>query len=471
MRTFDIIIIGAGLSGCAAAIAASRRGKSVALIERGKRPGAKNVIGGILYSSVLDRLIPDFSTTAPIERHVVSRSFSFLTGDSNVSFEVGSDRYNQAPDFNRSYTIRRTQFDPWLVAKAKEAGAVLVPSTVVDGLLHQDNDPNGPVIGVRCRRENGEIGARVVIIAEGANALIAESDTLRAKTQPDEVMLGVKQIRRLDRTRIEDRFRLSETSGRAFEFFGDPARGGFGSGFVYTNLDSLSAGITVSLAHLRRIAMPPPEMLDRFLAHPVVAPLIRDSEPIEYCAHLLPIGTTVKAPQLVRDGVILAGDAARLANMSHYKELSNLVTASGVAAGEAAADAIDRNDTSSAGLKGYTERLASGFVFRDIKKYERLADLVENSPGLLEKYPRLIVDAMVEHFSVSEKSKEEVERAVLRAFNREVKPAELRRVMMDVLDAMGFALMPLMRKMVAPSLVPSWNWKHLFQSKSRKQLR
>jgi electron transfer flavoprotein-quinone oxidoreductase len=337
-RSFDVAVVGAGLAGCCAAITAARAGRSVVLIERGRRPGSKNVIGGILYTPVLDELIPEFSKKAPVERHIVSRSFGFLTESSHFTFEVRSEEFDEPPDFNRSYTVRRTAFDPWLVQQARGAGAVVVPSTVVDGLLHDEKDSRRPVIGVRCGRAGGEIRSAVTIIAEGANALLAEAEGFRPLTTPRQAMLGVKEVLQLDRETIEDRFGINGGAGRAFEFFGFPTGGGFGSGFVYTNLETISVGVAASLSHLARSGLRPPELLDRFKSHPSVRPLIRGADTIEYCAHMLPIGSAYDMPELVRDGALLAGDAARLANMSHYKELTNLVTASGVAAGEAAAE-------------------------------------------------------------------------------------------------------------------------------------
>jgi len=272
------------------------------------------------------------------------------------------------------------------------------------------------------------------------------------------VLLGVKEVLSLDRGVLEDRFALEGNAGRALEFFGDPARGGFGSGFVYTNSDTISVGLAISLSHLSRQKETPPELLDRFKAHPSVRPLLRGAEPVEYCAHLLPTGAADEAPKLARDGLLLVGDAARLANMSHYKEITNLVTASGEAAGLAAADAVARGDASARSLGSYEERLRAGFVLKDLKKFARLADLMERSPVLLERYPRLLVESFVKHFTVSERPKGDVERDILRAWNREAKPAEIRRDLVSVMEAMGFSLAPLMREMIAPALRPGWDW-------------
>ena len=67
---FDTIIVGAGPAGTTAAYVLAKAGLNVLLIERGAYPGAKNVFGGILYTTILNRLIPNFWEEAPVERHI-----------------------------------------------------------------------------------------------------------------------------------------------------------------------------------------------------------------------------------------------------------------------------------------------------------------------------------------------------------------------------------------------------------------
>lgn len=51
-------------------------------------------------------------------------------------------------------------------------------------------------------------------------------------------------------------------------------------------------------------------MLEDFKQHPVVAPLIADGKMVEYSAHVVPEAGLRMQHELVRDGVLIAGDAA-----------------------------------------------------------------------------------------------------------------------------------------------------------------
>jgi len=57
---FDVIIVGAGPAGSAAAYSLAKMKFNVLMVERGKYPGAKNVMGGRMYAHALNMLIPEF---------------------------------------------------------------------------------------------------------------------------------------------------------------------------------------------------------------------------------------------------------------------------------------------------------------------------------------------------------------------------------------------------------------------------
>ena len=83
-------------------------------------------------------------------------------------------------------------------------------------------------------------------------------------------------------------------------------------------------------------------------------------------------------------------------------------------AGEAAIHAKQVGDWSARTLAVYRDLLEASFVLQDLRKYERLPDLVERRPDLLQVYPALLSDAIQEMLTVDGVSKREKQRRILR---------------------------------------------------------
>ena len=129
-NVFDAIVVGAGPAGTTASLVLARAGMNVVQLERGASPGNKNVFGGILFTTVLNRLIPNFWEQAPVERHVKGVRIYLISADNAVSIGVESEEHNRPP-YNNSFTVSRARFDQWYASKAEEAGALLLTNTVV----------------------------------------------------------------------------------------------------------------------------------------------------------------------------------------------------------------------------------------------------------------------------------------------------------------------------------------------------
>src|SRR5438552_3294561 len=105
---FDSIVVGAGPAGVSAAITMARAGLSVALLERGEYPGAKNVQGAVLYSKMLQDIIPEFWKDCPLERAIVEERVLVLTEKAGIQVGYKSAEYDTEPA--NCYTIVRTPF-------------------------------------------------------------------------------------------------------------------------------------------------------------------------------------------------------------------------------------------------------------------------------------------------------------------------------------------------------------------------
>ena len=144
---FDVIVVGAGPAGAAAAYRIAEQGRSVVLVERGDAPGAKNLSGGVLYGRVLDDVFPGWVDEAPVERRITRHVTTFLTADSSVGIDYASATLTEPVN---AVTVLRARFDPWLAGKAEEAGAFLMPGVRVDALLTEPgSDGDRRVVGVQ----------------------------------------------------------------------------------------------------------------------------------------------------------------------------------------------------------------------------------------------------------------------------------------------------------------------------------
>ncbi len=166
---FDAIVVGAGMSGNAAAYTLASRGLKVLQLERGEYAGSKNVQGAIMYADMLEKIVPNFREDAPLERSIVEQRFWMMDDTSHTGMHYRSDDFNN--DRPNRYTIVRAQFDKWFSRKVREAGATVLTETTVTELVQ---DAYGKVIGVRTDRRGGQIHADVVVLAEGVNGLLRQ---------------------------------------------------------------------------------------------------------------------------------------------------------------------------------------------------------------------------------------------------------------------------------------------------------
>jgi electron transfer flavoprotein-quinone oxidoreductase len=329
-----------------------------------------------------------------------------------------SGMHYRSNDFNEErpnrYTILRAQFDKWFNAMVREAGATVLFETTVTELVR---DFRGRVIGVRTDRSGAPIMANVVVLAEGVNGLVGQRSGLRPEVAPDSVALAVKEMHFLPRETIEARFNLSGNEGVVIEAMGTITQGMTGTGFLYTNEESISVGIGCIVSDFEISGITPYGLLEAFKNHPSIKPLLAGSEVKEYAAHLIPEGGYKAIPQLYGDGWLVVGDAGQFVNAVH-REGSNLAMTTGRVAAETVVRLTRlREEMSAANLAAFAKALEASFVMKDLRKYRGIPDLLHGRKGdLFGTYPRLVSRALQTWFRVDGVDKVSKEKEIFRSF-------------------------------------------------------
>jgi electron transfer flavoprotein-quinone oxidoreductase len=352
MEKVKSIVVGAGPAGSACAYTLARKGIEVTLLERGQIPGEKNVAGFVLFTPVLECLIPDFRDKAPVERNI-SR-FDLIDTDGN-DYKVYQNYYHSYRDDPICFSAFRSKFDAWLASEAENAGADLITGVTVTDLIFDD----GRVVGVRV--DDDELYADVVVGADGVHSTVAEKTGLVEKRDPKQAYLVVKEILDLPPEVINQRFRLREEEGSTLE--GEFPLGVENMVTLYTNTDSVSMAVDCVVSDLVEERAKAHELLEEVKRHPYLQPLLEGASLREYQAHIETINRKPLRPEcMYGDGVLLCGEAGKIIDMWGTGVPPAIL--SGMMAAQTVELAIKKNDYSAKTLRKYVNFLDSTSLWR-----------------------------------------------------------------------------------------------------------
>ncbi len=374
---FDVIVVGAGVAGSCCATLCARAGLKVLLLERATRPGEKNLSGGRLYSYAFEAIFPDFVRSAPLERKITREKLSALTNGGASTLD-----YHHADA--ACWSVLRARLDPWLFAQAEQAGAQCLTGVQVESFKIE----NGAIRGVIVEGE--ALFAKTVVIAEGANTLLAEQHLLVKKLPENGVAVGVKETLALPKETLENRFALEGNEGAAWLFTGGICADLPAGGFLYTNNETLSLGLVCPLSSLRGAPVPLPELLEQFKRHPSLRPLLRGTEVMEYGAHLIPeCGLKGVPERLAGKGYLLVGDSARFCvNTGFTIRGMDLAALSAQAAARTLITALRENDDTDLGPV-YRRQLEINSLWSIMSRYQKIPEFLQ-TPALYQAYPDLL---------------------------------------------------------------------------------
>ena len=423
----EVAIVGAGPAGISAACILAEHGVQTVVLERGEFPGSKNISGGVLYGSDLARILPDFvDRKCPVERNITESRIWYTSDQGAYSLGYRDRAFAHDRRYN-VFTVGRAKFDRWFAEQAREKGALIVCGTVVTDLLKDDR---GRVWGVRTDRDDGDLEADVVLLADGINSPLAAQTGFRPEPPPDHVALAVKEVIELSEETVSERFNVQPEDGVTIEILGSITQGMNGVGALYTNKKSLSLVVGGNLQDFAHLKIKPYELIDSLKAHPMVAPLIKGGEPREYMAHWLPEAGYNHVPRLYGDGFLIAGDSGMLFNALH-REGSNMAMVSGQLAAETILQAREQGDYGPGSLQAYTQALQDSFVLKDLKKYKRFPGFLQNNKELFTVLPSLAGMAARDMLTVDGEPKKTKQSRIWKTIKREMSVFRLVRLVFE----------------------------------------
>ena len=346
---FDVVIVGAGPAGLAAAIRlrqlADETGRdiSVCVVEKGPEVGAHTLSGAILDPRGLDELLPDWRTLdAPVRTQVREERLLFL--GAKRSFAWPHALLPPAMRNEGNYVISLGNLCRWLAGRAEDLGAAVFPGFAATELLMDGERVSGVATGDMGLAEDGargpawqpgvELRATFTLLAEGCRGSLGKQVIRRFNLDRDSEHqtygLGLKELWEIAPERHQP--------GLVLHSAGWPLPADtYGGSFLYHLEDcQVAVGFVVGLDYPNPHLSPFDEF-QRFKTHPAIRPTFEGGRRIAYGARALNEGGPQSLPRLVFPGGALLGCDAGTLNVPRLKG-----THTAIKSGSCAAEAVAR---------------------------------------------------------------------------------------------------------------------------------
>ena len=370
---YDVVIVGAGPSGLAAAIRlkqlSAERGHelSVCVLEKGSEVGAHILSGAVLEPRALNELLPDWKALgAPLNTPAGNDRFLWLTQSKAFRLPTPPQMHNAG-----NYVISLGNLCRWLGQQAEGLGVEIYPGFAAAEVLYgEDGSVKGVATGDLGIGRNGqpteryqpgmELRARQTIFAEGCRGSLTktlfERFRLREGADPQTYAIGIKELWEVDPAKHH--------AGLAVHTIGWPLDDAtYGGSFLY-HLESnqVSLGFVIGLDY-RNPYLNPFEEFQRYKTHSAIRTTLEGGRRVAYGARALSEGGFQSLPKLTFPGGLLVGDTAGFLNVPKIKG-----THTAMKSGMIAADAVFEHLQGGGGpeVVAYPERLRHSWVWEEL---------------------------------------------------------------------------------------------------------
>jgi electron-transferring-flavoprotein dehydrogenase len=388
------LVVGAGPAGLAAAIRLGqllqerpalreRLGEvPIAVVEKGKAPGAHLLSGAVVNPRALRQLFPSLHTEdLPFTAAVVREGLYFLTSKRALRVPAPPTMWNHG-----NYVASLSQLSRWLAERAEELGVMIVPETAATKLLVEGARVVGIRTGDKGRGRGGaelpnfepgsDIVARATILAEGTQGHLTGIALNRfdLSSRPQVWALGVKEV-----------WEVPRPLDRVIHTMGWPLRPGkkyreFGGSFIYPFGEGMvSLGMVVGLDYADA-TVSVHDLLQELKGHPFVRRILEGGKRVAWGAKTIPEGGFLSLPDRFSfPGGMIVGDAAGFVNVPALKGIHYAIR-SGTLAAEAVAGAIGPGQTAwtPGALEAYDRSVRESYIWSDLERVRNMRPAFRN---------------------------------------------------------------------------------------------
>ncbi len=363
---YDLVVVGAGPSGCMSAITAASHGLEVLLLEKEEHPRQKLCGGAIsprtysLLGSDADQLL-DRRINAGVFRLPKNRSISCVKPELSAG------------------TVKRSTLDFHLLKKAERAGVEIIQNIPVLAVEQVKK-------AVRVLAKGDSFRARLLIGADGVNSTVARSLHMHSKWKDDKVALCIAADIPMESSEIERILSIpGDNATLPLEFYPWAIDGGYG--WCFPRKDEISIGI----------GAPMNKIIDLRGAWKGFVSFFEDEKDVKLdlsrrSAARIPLGKIDE--RLTSRRTMLVGDAAGLVSPLTGEGIYYALR-SGIIAGTVAAETIeirsplhvveyDKRIKAEFGTDLSAANFVAGVIYKSLSNIELLIEIVENDPVMKE---------------------------------------------------------------------------------------